>query len=97
MAAVGDIYEDFQSVANNDYLDTAPGVGEEASIHNIYWGGAVTIEKYDGANSIIFRTEAAAGGLAYYAFFVTETRRIRIKNTSGGPIYIAYDGIYTRV
>ncbi len=94
--ALGNSFSDLQSIANGAYLDIRPVGSQEAVIHNIYHEGDVSLEFYDGANSLIFETAIGAGVYAYYAFHVTNTLRIRVQNTSGGAALIGYDGIETR-
>lgn len=84
------------SVANNAYLTLQPGAGVEWVIHNIYYGGAVTISKYDGTNDITVDTDVAAGARLNMFLHANNTHYFRIKNVSGGAIFIAYDGIQTK-
>lgn len=94
--AVGDTFSGLSSVAAGAYLDIQPGAGVEAVIHNIYHASDVQLEQYDGSNSLIFDTDTGAGIYAKYAFHVTNTIRIRVKNTTAGSILIGYDGIVTK-
>jgi len=93
--AVGDTFSGLQSIANGAYLDIRPIGTQEVVIHNIYHADDVSLEFYDGTNSIVFATAVGAGIYAYYAFHITNTRRIRVQNTSGGVALIGYDGIET--
>lgn len=98
MAAKGDVFSAYSvDVADDGYLDILPAAGHEAVIHNIYWEDDVTIEWFDGTNSLVFRSETGAGGLAFYAFHVTNSIRIRVRNVGGEAHDIGYDGIYTKV
>ena len=96
--AVGDVFEDFSAnVANGDYLSVQPAAGYQAVVHNLFWAGSVELYNQEGANQILYRTPAAgAGGDAFYAYHVTNTHYIRIKNISGGAIHLAFDGVYTK-
>lgn len=95
--AVGDVVSaDATSVANNAYLDTAPGAGVEAVITNIFYAGAVEVYFYDGTNEILVLSDSASGSILNCSFHVTSTRRIRIKNVSGGTVRISYDGVQTK-
>ena len=94
--AVGDVFKGLSSVSAAAYLDIQPGSGVEAVIHNIYHDGDISIEVYDGTNSLIFDTDTGAGVYAYYAFHVTNTQRIRVKNTAGTTKLIGYDGVQTK-
>ena len=97
MAAIGDMYADIQSIANDAYLDIQPAAGHEAVIHNIYHEGAVEIYRYDGTNNVLIDTASAGGCYAFYAFHVGNTDRIRVQNKGGVAKLLGYDGIYTKV
>jgi len=94
--AIGDVKSGLVSVGAGEYLDIRPPVGEEWVIHNIYHEGDIQIELYDGTNSLVFDTDPGAGVYAKYAFHVTNTIRIRVKNTMTTAKLIGYDGIQTR-
>jgi hypothetical protein len=94
--AVGDVKSGISSVAPAAYLDIQPPTGEEWVIHNIYHASDVQLEFYDGTNSLIFDTDAGAGVYAKYAFHVTNSIRIRVKNTTGSAQLIGYDGVQTK-
>lgn len=93
----GDIFCSHDQIANNAWQDLQPAAGYEAVVHNIYWEDDIELEFYDGANAVTFDTEAGAGYLSYYAFYCTNTLRIRVKNVAGALKHIAYDGVYTKV
>lgn len=93
--AVNDVISDCQSVANTAYLSIQPASGVEWVIHNIDFGGAVEISRYDGTDEIIFRTESAIGEYACVRH-VTNGQYLRVKNVSGGTIKIGYDGVQTK-
>ena len=94
--AVGDIFSGLSSIAAAAYLDIQPAVGVEAVIHNIYHDSDIQLEFYDGTNSLIFDTDTGAGIYAKYAFHVTNTIRIRVKNTNAAAKLIGYDGMVTK-
>jgi hypothetical protein len=94
--AVGDVKSALTSVAAGAYLDIQPPAGEEWVIHNIYHASDIQLEFYDGTNSLIFDTDAGAGVYAKYAFHVTNSIRIRVKNTSASDQLIGYDGVQTK-
>ena len=97
MAAVLDTFTDIESIADDAYLDIQPAASHEAVIHNIYYENDVELYRYDGSNSILFHSETGSGVLAMYAFHVTNTDRIRVKNVAGSTKLIGYDGVYTKV
>ena len=94
--AFGDVFSGLSSVLTANYFDIQPSAGIEAVIHNIYHDGDVQLEFYDGTNSLIFDTVVGGGVYAKYAFHVTNTRRIRVKNTASTTQLIGYDGIQTK-
>jgi hypothetical protein len=95
--AVGDVYSGLSSVAANDYLDIHPPAGVEAVIHNIYHEYDVDLILYDGTNSLTFDIDYGAGVYAKFAFHVTNSLWIRVKNrdTTNARL-IGYDGIVTK-
>ena len=94
--AVGDVFSGLSSIAAAVYLDIQPAVGVEAVIHNIYHDGDIQLEFYDGTNSLIFDTDTGTGVYAKFAFHVTNTIRIRVKNTAAAAQLIGYDGIQSK-
>jgi len=93
--AVNDTVSNCESVANAAYLTIQPSGTTEWVIHNIDFGGAVEISRFDGTNEIIFRTESAIGEYACVRH-VTNSDYLRVKNISGGTIKIGYDGVVTK-
>jgi hypothetical protein len=94
--AVGDVAKNLQSIAAGAYLDIQPSGTAEWVIHNIYHEYDVTLEVYDGSNSLTFDTDAGAGAYAKYAFHCTNTQRIRVRNTHvSASKLIGYDGLVT--
>ena len=95
--AVGDVKSSISSIAAGGYLDIQPSAGEEWVIHNIYHEYDVQIEFYDGTNSLIFDTDTGVGIYAKYAFHVTNSIRIRVKNTHASLAkLIGYDGVVSK-
>ncbi|MGQ9530158.1 MAG: hypothetical protein ACUVQW_00705 [Candidatus Bathycorpusculaceae bacterium] len=94
--AVGDVVSAIASVAAGAYLDIQPSAGTEWVIHNIYHEHDVQLEFYNGTNALPFDTEAGAGVYAKYAFHVTNSIRIRVKNTNTSARLIGFDGVQTK-
>jgi len=94
--AVGDVKSGLSSVNASAYLDIQPPSGEEWVIHNIFHESDVQLEFYDGTNALVFDTDTGAGVYAKYAFHVTNTRRVRVKNTATTPKLIGYDGVQSK-
>jgi hypothetical protein len=94
--AVGDVVSGISSVAAGSFLDIRPPAGTEWVIHNIYHESDIQLELYDGTNSLVFDTDTGAGVYAKYAFHVTNSIRIRVKNTAASAKLIGYDGVQTK-
>lgn len=95
--AAGDVFSGQSNVAAAAYLTIQPGAGTEAVVTNIVWDGSgVTLEFYNGTTSLVFDTDATAGGLLGTTFHVTNSQYLRVKNTTGAAINIGYDGVYTK-
>jgi hypothetical protein len=94
--AVGDAVQGLASVSAGAYLVLQPGANVEWIIHNIYWAGATTLEVYNGTNSVIFNTDTAAGAYLGMVSHCTNSIYIRVKNTTAGAFYCAYDGVQTK-
>jgi hypothetical protein len=94
--AVGDVFKGLSSVDADAYLDIQPSAGVEAVVHNVYHEDDIEIEVYDGANSLVFDIDGGMGVYARYAFHVTNTQRIRVKNTAGAVKLVGYDGVVTK-
>lgn len=95
--AKGDVVSDLQSVAAGARLDIQPASGVEWIIHNIYHEGPVALEFFNGTNFIEFETRTAGPDwFANFQFHVTNTRRIRVRNTDTAARLIGYDGVQTK-
>jgi len=94
--AVGDVKSDLQPVNSGDYLSIQPPVGEEWVIHNIYHESDVSVELYDGTNSLVFLSATGPGVFARYSFHVTNSIYLRVKNDDASSKLIGYDGIQTK-
>ena len=78
------------------YLDIQPGPGTQAVIHNIYHEDDVDFAFVDGTSNLIFDSVSGPGAYTKFAFHVTNTRWIRVRNLSGTEVLIGYDGIVTK-
>ena len=95
--AKADVHIALESIDAAGFLDTAPGAGREANIHNIFHEDEISIELYDGTNQCEFEANIAGpGAFAYYTFHVTNSIRIRIKNEAGTAKLIGYSGVITK-
>lgn len=94
--AVGDVVSSLSSIDTDAYLDIQPGAGMEWVIHNIYHESDIQLEFYDGSNGVAFESVTGAGIYAKFAFHMTNSIRIRVKNTSGEAKLIGYDGVVTK-
>jgi len=99
MTAIGDAVTVVPtSVSPAASLTVRPTSGIEWIIHNIYSADGYPIEVYitDGSNPIKIDV-TTSGGLLGYAFHLTNTVYMTIKNTDASSHYISYDGIVSKV
>ena len=94
--AKGDAIGNIASVAAAGYLNLQPGSGEEWTIHNITYAGAVEIYCYDGTNNLKCLADSTFGGFYGTVLHCTNTRYYRIKNVSAGAFLCGYDGVQTK-
>jgi len=100
--AVGDVYADIQSIANDAYLTIQPASGAEAVITyiTVNGGGKVKVSHYDGTDEAIIMDLSAAGGDAIpfcgQGFPVNNGTYLRVQNKSGGSLIMGYAGYYTK-
>jgi len=94
---VGDVYADYASVLNGNYLEMKPAAGREAVIHNIFHPNDVELRLVDGSgNELAFLQEAGIDLVTNMYIHVSNTQYLRIYNMSGVTIYLAADGIITK-
>jgi hypothetical protein len=84
------------STANGSFLDLQPSAGVEVVIHNIGYAGAMELYYYDGANSVKMDEDATAGSRMAVFLHCTNSKYYRIKNVSGGTVYLSADGMQTK-
>ena len=94
--AVGDVTSALSSVANNAYLDIQPAAGVEWVVHNLYHKGSAELYISDGSNEIKVMADTSESGWLGYYLHCNNTLYYRIKNISGGAIYLGYDGVITK-
>lgn len=96
--AKGDVWTYQASVANGAYQNIQPGVGYEAHICNFWGSGAIEVYQYDGTNEVLVNeVNSSPYAIAKFIYPVNNTYYLRIKNVSGGTIYVGFSGIYTKV
>lgn len=90
---VGQAVTAVTSTADDASLLIQPTSGVEWIIHNIAAPDDAEIEIYftDGTNDILVLSNI--GGYIDGHFHVTNSKYYKIKNVSGGTIYLGYDGI----
>ena len=93
--AIGQAVVTISSIADDASLSIQPSSGVEWIIHNISVPEDAEVEIYfsDGSNDIL--SVSNTGGYIDGHFHVTNSHYYKIKNVSGGSIYIGYDGIIT--
>jgi hypothetical protein len=86
------------SVADTAFLALQPGAGVEIVIHNVYVPAnkAVEFYWYNGTDSTLFDSSAADGTRYGMQWHCTNTIYVRVKNVSGGAIFIGADGMTTK-
>ena len=97
--AAGDVFQEGPtSIADAAFLDIQPAASVEWVIHNVYVPKDKAVEFYvfDGTNSILFDSAVSGGTRFSHNWHVTNGIYRRIKNISGGAIFLAADGIVTK-
>jgi len=94
--AVGDVINGHSSVANDAFQTIQPGSGVEWCVHNIVYAGAMELEYFDGTNTIKLDADSAFGARLNLCLHCTNSKYYRVKNKSGGAMYIGYDGVQTK-
>lgn len=84
------------SIVDDGYHTIQPESGHEAVVHNIKIPSTKACELYatDGTNDILI--DSSSVSWVGYNYNVTNTDYLRVKNVSGGTIYISHDGRYTK-
>jgi hypothetical protein len=95
--AAGDI-ANFGPTSTGDaaYLALQPGSGVEVVVHNIGYAGAMELYFYDGTNQVKVWEDTTAGGMLNLQLHCTNSKYYRIKNVSGGTVYLCADGFTTK-
>jgi hypothetical protein len=93
--AVGDAVVNNSSVATGAFLDIQPGAGIEWMIHHVHHEAAVELYWWDGTNQFLISSSSGANYENLNAR-VTNTIRLRIKNTDAATKRIGYDGVQTK-
>ncbi len=93
--AVGDAVVNNSSISTTAFLDIQPGAGVEWYVHNIHHEAEIEISWYDGTNTITTQAVLAADKTPVNAR-VTNSIRLRVKNTNAGTKRIGYDAVVTK-
>ena len=96
MAAAGDVYVALESGNAAASLTIQPASPGEATVHNVYYAGAVEFYRNDGVDTVKFDSDGAAGARYGMCWHVTNGQWVTIKNVTAGAIVIGFDGIYTK-
>ena len=95
--AIGDAVSVVANVADDDYLSLiTSGAGVETIIHNISHNGSAELYFFDGSNYILMDTDTTAGAWMGLTIHCTFTNYYKVKNISGGTIYMHADGVCTK-
>ncbi len=94
MAALNDIVESFEGVANSGFMTIQATAGQSWMIVNIGSSGTSELYKYNGTDLIFFDDITTVGGVfANFKFFINDTNYLRLKNTSGASANMTFDGV----
>ncbi len=97
MANAGDVFSYYANdMADGATVNVKPTGTSEAVVHTIWYGGAVEIYRSDGTHLVLVDSDSSAGTKDWLAYHVTASVFLVIKNVSGAPIDVGYDGMYTR-
>jgi hypothetical protein len=98
MAVLDVFHQGPTSTANNAFLTIQPAGTIEVVIHNIIvpTGAAMELEFYDGTNLIKCDEDAVFGSRFGLQLHCTNAKYYRVKNVSGGTVFLAADGVRTR-
>ncbi len=95
--AVGDFVMAHQSVANNSFLTARPASGAEWAIREIWGAGNLEVYRSDGAREVeVGALTGSAYELGGLLLLVTNGVYVKIKNVSGGTVYLGYAARQTR-
>lgn len=92
---VGDAVVANSSVLTTAFLDIQPGSGVEWFIHQIFHEAEVEIYWYDGTNDILVASPTGAN-FEDIGTRVTNSIRLRVKNTNGSTKRIGYSAVVTK-
>jgi hypothetical protein len=84
------------SLANNGTFNIQPPAGNEATVHNIRYSGAVQLFYITPNTSIQYDYDTGAGGRLSLVEDVNSTYYIQVLNNSGSSINVSFSGVYTK-
>lgn len=93
--AAGNMVGSITPVAAGASLDIRPPSGQEWIIHNIKYGGQVTLNDYDSTNTLQWDSDTGAGGRLGLTEHVSNSYWIRVTNTGSTTINISFNGMQT--
>lgn len=102
--AVGDKKAGATTLTADQIFDIRPPVGEEWTIHNLYYGSSsynatVTIDLIiqDGATQVYFDRDTSQGARLGLYLNLTNNHYLRLKNgTASNTFNVSYDGVQTK-
>ena len=95
---LGDIYQKgVEVISAGNYFSIQPDTGNEIVIHNVIFSGACEVYIYDGVTELLMDTFTEVGSLSGQYFHCTNTKYIRVKNTTAGNLNFYADGVYTKI
>ncbi len=93
--AVGDTVSTCSNVSTLAVLDIQPSAGIEWVIQNIYFVSTIDLQRYDGSNITTFQS-LTGPDIFQVIMRMTNTNRVRVKNTSVSSQLICYDGLVVK-
>ena len=94
---IGDKVSSIYSASDDATLSMQPASGEEWTIHNLSWGGAMELYFTNGTTSILVGSSFSAGGRFNNYLNCTHTNYYQLKNVSGTTVGLGYDGVVTKI
>lgn len=96
--AVADTVSNWASAASNATMDIQPGAAAEWLIHTLMAGSGKAFEVYMTEDGVTFTLmdQLSGGSVHGLTHRLTNSKWLRLKNTSGGTAYIGYSGVVTK-
>jgi hypothetical protein len=94
--SAGDVYAGILVFSGSDDNLIQPDVGDEVTIHNLWYNGEFEIIITDGSNEVTIQTVSGTDGITYIPIHITNSYYIKVTETGGTSGLFGYDGIKTK-